>query len=53
MSRLAGTARDEGDYLGEEFMQRFLEEQIEEAALMTTLLGVADRLRRAVAGGSL
>lgn len=43
VSRLAGTARDEGDYLGEQFMQWFLKEQTEEVALMTTLLRVADR----------
>jgi bacterioferritin B len=45
VSRLAGVARDEGDYLGEQFMQWFLQEQIEEVALMTTLLRVADRAR--------
>src|SRR5580692_10553435 len=43
VSRLAAAARDEGDYLGEQFMQWFLQEQIEEVALMTTLLRVADR----------
>jgi bacterioferritin B len=43
ISRLAGVARDEGDYLGEQFMQWFLKEQVEEVALMTTLLRVADR----------
>ena len=42
-SRLAGTARDEGDYLGEQFMQWFLKEQVEEVALMTTLLRIAER----------
>jgi ferritin len=36
-------ARDEGDYLGEQFMQWFLQEQTEEMALMTTLVRVADR----------
>ncbi|MGL4305804.1 MAG: ferritin [Mycobacteriaceae bacterium] len=40
---LARTARDEGDYLGEQFMQWFLKEQIEEVSNMTTLLTVADR----------
>jgi len=40
---LARTARDEGDYLGEQFMQWFLQEQVEEVATMTTLLTVADR----------
>ncbi len=43
VSRLAAVARDEGDYLGEQFMQWFLAEQIEEVALMTTLVRVADR----------
>ncbi len=43
VSRLAAVARDEGDYLGEQFMQWFLQEQIEEMALMTTLIRVADR----------
>ena len=42
-SRLAGTARDEGDYLGEQFIQWFLKEQVEEVALMTTLLRIAER----------
>jgi bacterioferritin B len=40
---LARTARDEGDYLGEQFMQWFLKEQVEEVARMSTLLTVADR----------
>jgi bacterioferritin B len=40
---LARTAREEGDYLGEQFMQWFLQEQVEEVATMTTLLTVADR----------
>jgi len=43
VSALAATARDEGDYLGEQFMWSLLEEQIEEEAEMTTLLRVADR----------
>ena len=43
VTRLAATARDEGDYLGEQFMQWFLKEQVEEVALMTTLLRVAER----------
>ncbi len=43
ISRLAGVARDEGDYLGEQFMQWFLGEQVEEVAQMTTLLRIADR----------
>jgi ferritin len=43
ISRLAAVARDEGDYLGEQFMQWFLKEQVEEMSLMTTLVRVADR----------
>jgi bacterioferritin B len=43
VSRLTAVARDEGDFLGEQFMQWFLQEQIEEVALMTTLVRVADR----------
>jgi ferritin len=40
---LAKTAREEGDYLGEQFMQWFLKEQVEEVASMNTLLTIADR----------
>ena len=40
---LASTAREEGDYLGEQFMQWFLKEQVEEVASMKTLLNIADR----------
>ncbi|MCW2730147.1 MAG: bacterioferritin [Mycobacterium sp.] len=43
ISRLAAVARDEGDYLGEQFMQWFLKEQVEEVALMTTLVRVSER----------
>lgn len=43
VSRLAAVARDEGDYLGEQFMQWFLKEQVEEMALMTSLVRGADR----------
>ncbi|MBW4719565.1 ferritin [Saccharothrix obliqua] len=41
--RLAKTAREEGDYLGEQFVQWFLKEQVEEVASMNTLLTVIDR----------
>ncbi|WP_280448074.1 ferritin [Nocardia cyriacigeorgica] len=41
--QLASTAREEGDYLGEQFMQWFLKEQVEEVANMNTLLTIADR----------
>ena len=40
---LFATARDEGDFLGEQFMLWFLKEQVEEVASMTTLLNVAQR----------
>ena len=40
---LARTARDESDYVGEQFMQWFLKEQVEEVASMTTLLRVVER----------
>lgn len=40
---LARTARDTNDYLGEQFMQWFLKEQVEEVATMNTLKNIADR----------
>ncbi|MBM7368175.1 ferritin [Gordonia hydrophobica] len=40
---LARAARDDGDYLGEQFMQWFLKEQVEEVATITTLQTIADR----------
>ena len=43
VTRLASVAREEGDYLGEQFMQWFLKEQVEEVALMTTLVRVSER----------
>lgn len=43
ITRLARTARDTGDYLGEQFMQWFLGEQVEEVANMHTLLTIVDR----------
>src|SRR6185437_7653600 len=43
VGRLVAVARDEGDYLGEQFMQWFLKEQVEEMALMTSLVRIADR----------
>lgn len=43
ISGLTSAARDEGDHLGEQFMQWFLREQVEEVAVMTRLLRVADR----------
>jgi ferritin len=43
ISELVGVARDEKDYLSEQFVQWFLKEQIEEVALMQSLLDVARR----------
>jgi ferritin len=43
ITTLAPTARDEGDYLGEQFMQWFLKEQVEEVSSMSTLLTVVQR----------
>lgn len=40
---LAKTARDEDDYKGEQFMQWFLKEQVEEVAQMSTMLNVVKR----------
>lgn len=40
---LAKTARDENDYVGEQFLQWFLKEQVEEVSSMTSLLAVVDR----------
>lgn len=43
INALAASAREEGDYQGEQFMQWFIKEQVEEVAKMRTLLNVADR----------
>lgn len=40
---LFSTARQEGDFLGEQFMLWFLKEQVEEVSSMTTLLTIAER----------
>ena len=40
---LARAARDDNDYIGEQFMQWFLKEQVEEVATMNTLVNVAKR----------
>ena len=45
ISELFAIARDEGDYLSEQFVQWFLKEQVEEEATMTELLDVAERVR--------
>ena len=43
ITALARAARTSGDYYGEQFMQWFLKEQVEEVAAMDTLLTVVDR----------
>ena len=45
ISALAALARDEGDYQGEQFMQWFIKEQVEEVSTMTDLLKVVERAR--------
>jgi ferritin len=45
ISALAGVARDERDFVSEQFIQWFLKEQVEEIQLMSTLLDVAERSR--------
>jgi ferritin len=45
ISALAKAAREEGDFVGEQFIQWFLKEQVEEVATMSELLTVAERLR--------
>lgn len=43
ITALAHAARGDGDYLGEQFVQWFLKEQVEEVASMSTLLTVVER----------
>ncbi len=43
INALAATARTEGDYASEQFMQWFIKEQIEEVATMSDLLRVVTR----------
>ena len=45
ISDISSLAREEGDYLSEQFMQWFLREQVEEEATMSELLDVAERVR--------
>jgi ferritin len=45
ISTLAGAARESGDYMGEQFMQWFIKEQVEEVASMSSLLAVVERAR--------
>jgi bacterioferritin B len=43
IAALTGVAREEGDYLSEQFVQWFLKEQVEEVATMSALLAVVQR----------
>jgi ferritin len=43
VAALMGVARDEGDFMSEQFLQWFLKEQVEEVATMSSLLAVAQR----------
>ncbi|WP_114451435.1 ferritin [Halopolyspora algeriensis] len=45
ITTLAKAARDEGNYIGEQFVQWFLKEQVEEVSQMSTLLTVVDRAK--------
>jgi ferritin len=45
ISGLAGAAREEGNYMGEQFMQWFIKEQVEEVASMSDLLAIVERSR--------
>jgi len=45
IAQLARVARDEGDYISEQFVQWFLKEQVEEVASMSDLLRVVQRAR--------
>ena len=45
INALAATARNEGDYTSEQFMQWFIKEQVEEVATMSDLLRVVERSR--------
>ena len=45
ISELAAIAREEHDFVSEQFVQWFLKEQVEEIDLMSTLLTTAERSR--------
>jgi ferritin len=45
INELAGLAREHGDYAGEQFMQWFIKEQVEEIASISALLTVVERSR--------
>ena len=46
INALAGLAREHGDYAGEQFMQWFIKEQVEEVSSMSALLTVVERARK-------
>jgi len=46
ISELAAVAREERDFVSEQFVQWFLKEQVEEIDLMSTLLTTAERARQ-------
>jgi ferritin len=43
IAALVGVARDESDYLSEQYVQWFLKEQVEEVSTMSSLLAVVER----------
>jgi ferritin len=43
IAALVGVAREESDYLSEQFVQWFLKEQVEEVSTMSSLLAVVER----------
>lgn len=43
ITELARTARESGDYIGEQFVQWFLQEQVEEVASIRSLLNIVHR----------
>jgi ferritin len=47
IAALMGVAREEGDFLSEQFVQWFLKEQVEEVSTMSSLLAVVERSRDA------
>jgi ferritin len=45
IANLARLAREEGDYQGEQFMQWFIKEQVEEVSSMSALLKIVERAK--------
>ncbi|GAA2797959.1 ferritin [Saccharopolyspora taberi] len=43
VTTLSSVLREEGDYLGEQFMRWFLSEQVDELSRMSTMLNITDR----------